>query len=197
MPSKQQCNLCGESKYQGKGNLPKGQYRCQPCRRIKPSPTGPQGKPHKQIKPRQCPECLKTFSKKGKQLCCSIKCAQARRYRLGYSPLNQHTADPDWVRTKPQDPNWIRAKNAPGLKERPRRALLKQWIAQGRSCFYCDAKPVSVDHVIPLVLGGNNYEGNLVPACKWCNSSKGSLLLIEWKIKQSFKEQTFCISTST
>lgn len=186
MPGKQQCNLCGELKYKGKGTLPQGQYRCQPCRRIKPQIV---------IQPKQCPECLKTFNKKGRQLCCSHKCAQARRYRLGDSPLNQHTADPNWVRTKPQDSNWVRARTAPGLKERPRRALLKQWIAQGRSCFYCDGEPVSVDHVFPLVLGGNNYEGNLVPACKWCNSSKGSMLLIEWKIKQSLNEKTFCINT--
>ena len=186
MPGKQQCNLCGELKYKGKGTLPEGKYRCQPCRRIQPQIV---------IQLKQCPECFKTFSKPGKQLCCSQSCAQARRFRLGNGPFNEQNRPANRVRIKPQDSNWIRAKNAPGLKERPRRALLKQWIAQGRSCFYCDGEPVSVDHVLPLVLGGNNYEGNLVPACKWCNSSKGSLLLIEWKIKQSFNEKTFRIST--
>jgi 5-methylcytosine-specific restriction endonuclease McrA len=180
MGYKRQCNLCGEYKRKSAtGTLADGQYRCHPCRKIRPQIL---------IKSKQCPECFNTFSKKGKQLCCSIKCGQTRRFRLGNSPgLNQHTRDANWVRTKPQDANWIRARNAPGLKERPRRALLKQWISQGRSCFYCDARPVSIDHVIPLVLGGSNYEGNLVPACKWCNSSKGSSLLIEWKIKQLSK----------
>jgi hypothetical protein len=175
------CFVCGKERRYVKGMKAQGKYCCHGCRSAAPVPYGTKRES------KQCPECLKLFSKPGKQLCCSHKCAQVRRFRLGNSPLNglnQHTRDPNWVRTKPQDPNWIRAKNAPGLKERPRRALLKQWIAQGRSCFYCDAKPVSVDHVIPLVRGGTNYEGNLVPACRWCNSSKNKLLLAEWRMKK-------------
>ncbi|WP_203620386.1 HNH endonuclease [Streptomyces sp. SID8499] len=45
---------------------------------------------------------------------------------------------------------------------------------------YCDAPGGTVDHVIPLSRGGQHAEGNLVPACKSCNSSKGDKLLIEW-----------------
>jgi hypothetical protein len=80
MPGKQRCNLCGELKYKGKGVLPLGQYRCQPCRRIQPSPTGKQKKPYKQIKPRQCPQCFNMFVKNGKQLCCSYECSV--KYRI-------------------------------------------------------------------------------------------------------------------
>nr|WP_239115333.1 HNH endonuclease [Streptomyces sp. SID8499] len=47
-------------------------------------------------------------------------------------------------------------------------------------CVYCDAPGGTVDHVIPLSRGGQHAEGNLVPACKSCNSSKGDKLLIEW-----------------
>jgi hypothetical protein len=39
----------------------------------------------------------------------------------------------------------------------------------------------TLDHVVPLVRGGTNYEGNLVPACRKCNSSKAAWLLTEWK----------------
>lgn len=81
MPSKQQCNLCGELKYKGKGSLSEGQYRCQPCRRIQPSPTGIQSNRVKvEIKPRQCPQCFNTFRKDARQLCCSYECSV--KYRV-------------------------------------------------------------------------------------------------------------------
>jgi 5-methylcytosine-specific restriction endonuclease McrA len=39
----------------------------------------------------------------------------------------------------------------------------------------------TIDHIVPLARGGTNYEGNLTPACRPCNSSKGTLLLVEWR----------------
>jgi 5-methylcytosine-specific restriction endonuclease McrA len=41
-------------------------------------------------------------------------------------------------------------------------------------CAYCLAimGSVSMDHVIPLVRGGEHSTGNVVPACRSCNSSK-------------------------
>jgi 5-methylcytosine-specific restriction endonuclease McrA len=39
----------------------------------------------------------------------------------------------------------------------------------------CDGAPYeTVDHVIPLVLGGPHCLSNLRPACGPCNSSKGA-----------------------
>ena len=40
----------------------------------------------------------------------------------------------------------------------------------------------TIDHVIPLARGGTNYEGNLVPCCKSCNSSKQDRLPIEFML---------------
>lgn len=48
-------------------------------------------------------------------------------------------------------------------------------------CAYCPAVADTIDHVIPLARGGRHAEGNLLPACRSCNSSKGDKLLIEWK----------------
>lgn len=52
-------------------------------------------------------------------------------------------------------------------------------LAEG-VCVYCAAPATHVDHVRPLSRGGWEHEDNLVPACAWCNLSKGALLLTEW-----------------
>jgi 5-methylcytosine-specific restriction protein A len=38
-----------------------------------------------------------------------------------------------------------------------------------------------MDHLIPIVRGGKSVLGNVVPACKDCNSKKKFLLLTEWE----------------
>lgn len=52
------------------------------------------------------------------------------------------------------------------------------------SCFYCNqsSKNLTLDHIIPIAKGGRHSIGNLVAACKPCNSSKNDKLLMEWKI---------------
>ncbi len=51
-------------------------------------------------------------------------------------------------------------------------------------CYYCNCeiKPaeLTMDHVVPLARGGKSTKGNLVPACKDCNTKKKQLLPIEW-----------------
>jgi 5-methylcytosine-specific restriction endonuclease McrA len=37
-----------------------------------------------------------------------------------------------------------------------------------------------MDHLVPLGRGGRSVRGNVVPACKDCNSRKQSLLPVEW-----------------
>lgn len=55
--------------------------------------------------------------------------------------------------------------------------------ARGR-CFYCAEKaPLTQEHVIPLVRGGRHAIGNIVPACEYCNKSKGRLLVSEWRMR--------------
>ena len=38
----------------------------------------------------------------------------------------------------------------------------------------------TLDHLMPDVLGGTDDPSNLVPACKQCNSAKGSMHPDEW-----------------
>lgn len=74
-----------------------------------------------------------------------------------------------------------RERDAPGLSRRQREQLLAKWRLSRRICAYCDELATTIDHVVPLVRGGTNYEGNLIPACKSCNSRKTHLTLIEWR----------------
>ncbi len=56
---------------------------------------------------------------------------------------------------------------------------LKLIIAQ--ACSYCGCRHhLSVDHLIPRKLGGEDRGDNLVWACRTCNSSKGASDVLEW-----------------
>lgn len=53
------------------------------------------------------------------------------------------------------------------------------------ACVYCGStEQITLDHVIPIDRGGSHSVGNLVPACGPCNFSKGSKLLMQWKIER-------------
>lgn len=70
-----------------------------------------------------------------------------------------------------------------------RRAL---WAAQNGRCHYCNRRTKSpghhncgpaaatLDHVLPVALGGTADPVNLVVACLSCNSAKGDMHPAEW-----------------
>jgi len=76
-----------------------------------------------------------------------------------------------------------RERLAPGLPRHVRNELLAGWMRKGRSCYYCIHPVMTVDHVIPLTRGGTHWEGNLVPACRSCNSSKWERTYMEWRLE--------------
>lgn len=54
-------------------------------------------------------------------------------------------------------------------------------------CSYCsceihreDSEYYTIDHIVPLELGGSNDICNIVPACRNCNFEKGRLTIDEW-----------------
>jgi 5-methylcytosine-specific restriction endonuclease McrA len=50
---------------------------------------------------------------------------------------------------------------------------LEKFEALGNVCFYCGkAKPLTIDHDIPLARGGTDDIDNILPACRSCNSRK-------------------------
>jgi 5-methylcytosine-specific restriction protein A len=52
-------------------------------------------------------------------------------------------------------------------------------------CFYCGKKTppgeLTIDHIVPVSRGGKSTKGNIVPACKACNTKKKQLLPMEWE----------------
>jgi 5-methylcytosine-specific restriction endonuclease McrA len=64
-------------------------------------------------------------------------------------------------------------------KSKARKVRQSQWWQAkvgGGVCHYCGGKfppkDLTMDHIVPISRGGKSNKGNLVPACKSCNSNK-------------------------
>lgn len=54
---------------------------------------------------------------------------------------------------------------------------LREWIIERdkNKCITCDAiEDLTVDHIVPVILGGKTNPDNLQTLCRTCNSRKGS-----------------------
>jgi 5-methylcytosine-specific restriction endonuclease McrA len=62
------------------------------------------------------------------------------------------------------------------------KALQSSLKIHGGKCFYCDTanadevgdRSLTIDHIEPQCVGGNNHLANLVIACRKCNIEKGA-----------------------
>lgn len=73
-------------------------------------------------------------------------------------------------------------------KQKAQTLRKSQWWKRKRAegvCYFCGRKfppkELTMDHMVPIIRGGKSTKGNLVPACKECNSKKKYLLPIEWE----------------
>ena len=64
-------------------------------------------------------------------------------------------------------------------KNRARELRRSEWWKRKRAtgiCHYCQHQflpaELTMDHLVPLARGGKSTKGNLVPACKECNTKK-------------------------
>lgn len=82
----------------------------------------------------------------------------------------------------PVDPDVLKRERA-RARELRASAWWKRRIADG-VCHYCQRRvghgALGMDHVVPLGRGGRSVRGNVVPACKDCNTRKQSMLPVEW-----------------
>lgn len=72
-------------------------------------------------------------------------------------------------------------------KQKARELRNSQWWKRKcdkGACHYCGKpfKPseLTMDHIVPISRGGKSTKGNVVPACKTCNTQKKFLLPMEW-----------------
>lgn len=86
------------------------------------------------------------------------------------------------------NPNDPEEQDSKRERQQARELRQSQWwkrqCAKGR-CYYCGsltlATDLTMDHIVPLSRGGKTTKGNVVPACKSCNSRKKNQLLMEWE----------------
>lgn len=68
-------------------------------------------------------------------------------------------------------------------------AVVMDLYAHAAECTYCgvalNAKNLTLDHVVPLEVGGVHGVSNLVPACRACNASKSRRPVDEWLVERS------------
>lgn len=123
---------------------------------------------------------------------------QARRHRAEH-PEASRAASRRW---KANNPDKVKVKTARWRKNNPEKAKAKhkrrRALKRGATisdftaeqwhllleryhycCFYCGNSPEEFhqEHIIPLSMGGNHTESNIVPACPRCNLQKGAKTL--------------------
>jgi 5-methylcytosine-specific restriction enzyme A len=86
---------------------------------------------------------------------------------------------------------WVAVLSEAEIKrERAKARALRQsqWWKRRRAvgvCHYCGKHvaptELTMDHLVPLIRGGRSHKGNLVPACKNCNTTKKHQLVFEWE----------------
>jgi len=72
-------------------------------------------------------------------------------------------------------------------RQKARELRASQWWKRRCSkglCHYCGktvpARALTMDHIVPIIRGGKSTKGNVVPACKECNTKKKHSLPMEW-----------------
>lgn len=131
-----------------------------------------------------------------------IQNPRARRYyekhreKLLAQKREQYWADPEAQRARvreragrlltPERMKGMNSRRKAKVRGAEGRHSLKDWqrlrMRYDGLCAYCHHRSGDTrDHVIPINRGGSDYIGNILPACRTCNSSKQDKLFVEWK----------------
>lgn len=89
---------------------------------------------------------------------------------------NRYNSDPKF-RYKVRNRVYQRSKYVTDVPPEGQEIMLENFNG---CCAYCDNPASTWDHIIPVIQGGNTTPGNIVPACKTCNSSKHAKDVFEW-----------------
>ena len=125
------------------------------------------------------------------------KSAYDRGWRIKYYALNRDRKADYQRQYLRQNPGKVKIRN---IRRRTKkkavlsapythRQLKQRFELFGNQCVYCLSRDrITVDHFIPLSLGGADILRNLVPACRSCNSSKQDKEPLQWMKSKGFSE---------
>lgn len=178
------CSRCGRPMALGKGSAPAERRACHECRRMVPVPYGSRWgyAPAQPLLPRDCELCGNSYIPKYRppdrppQRFCSPSCAsrsrnpeaglQRRTRRLAMSRARRLRHAETWDGITDEEilerDGW--RCQIPGCKRRPIRKELK----------YPHPRSRSVDHIIPLSLGGDDTAVNKRAAHLGCNNGRSN-----------------------
>ena len=79
-----------------------------------------------------------------------------------------------------------RSKHTKSEKAKAKELRKSRWwqnLIQSANCYYCQKTikldEVTMDHIVPVSRGGYSSKGNVVPACKDCNTHKKDKTAVE------------------
>ena len=103
----------------------------------------------------------------------------SRRWRAAH-PEAKRESERRWLASHPETKRALHQRRRARLAGVPTTLSTGQWEAikaqyKGR-CAYCGKKPkvLTQDHLVPISKNGAHALGNVVPACRSCNSKKGT-----------------------
>jgi hypothetical protein len=186
------CSSCGKPVYRGPTSLP--EIICRECRRKHPQ---------SKYLPRPCDQCGVIFQPKSKakgrppQRFCSLNCAAQSNQRKRWGSNTKYrrngrrltAAESEHVRMKSL--NWAR-KRRRRLNAAPWDGVLDsailerdRWMCRAETCLYPsrrisktrkypDPRSPSIDHILPLSLGGDDTQYNKRASHFGCNMARGN-----------------------
>lgn len=140
------------------------QKRCYKCGETKPTEEFNRNRRKYDGLSSECSACNRNYLRRYAKANSTSQVAKVRQWRME-NPLrrSEHTAQ-----------ERAAAWGAPGFFS---------WATAleiyGSRCAICDIDgPLSVDHIVPLSKGGPNWQFNIQPLCKSCNSRKSNKILL-------------------
>lgn len=167
-----------------------------------------QAKGYTNLETRECEMCAAVFNPVGNaRVCAECRPAFEKKYNEEWRARNrahirsysaEHYARPStkakrakWMKEHPEDVRqWAQRRRARirggGAFTVTTRDLRRTLHRCGSSCVYCGVglttETLTWDHAVPLFRGGRHSIGNLLPACKPCNSSKRDKTYLEYVV---------------
>lgn len=114
--------------------------------------------------------------------------ARSARWRAANRDKDRAAAK-RWVKANPDAVRTIHHRRRARKANAPGSFTTAEWQAMkaryGYQCLRCHRREpdvrLTIDHVVPLALGGANDITNIQPLCRACNSSKGAREIIDYR----------------